>query len=94
MPDHLHYGALILELLKFVLLDNLSFDLLDGHNGVLPASTVDDTVAAFGEFAVVAELIEAYLVVLNEGSSFIRNIIVTARSLLLNERLLELTLEV
>lgn len=71
MANDLHHSALILELLQLVLLDNFSFNFFYRHNGVLPTTPVHNSVATLRQLAIIGQLIEWNLVVLNEGSSFI-----------------------
>ena len=94
VSDDLHDSALVLELLKLVLLNDLALDLFDGHHGVLPAAAIDDAVATLGQLSVVAQFIESDLIVLNECARFIRDVIIAAVVLLLQQCLLELALEV
>ena len=76
MSDDFHHCAFIFELLKFVLLDNLSFDLFNGDNSMLPASPIDNTVSTFRQLFIVGQLIKRYLVILLKSSGFIRDKIV------------------
>ena len=95
MTDDLHNGALVFEFLQFVLLDNLTLDLLDGDDRVLPSTSVDNTVSAFGQLTIVAQLIERDLVVLDERPSFVRDVSAASSILLvLDQGLFELALEV
>lgn len=52
MSNNFHDSTLILELLKLILFDDLSFDLLDSYSSMLPSTTVDYTVATFRELPV------------------------------------------
>jgi hypothetical protein len=63
MPDNLHDSTFIFELLKLILLNDLSFNLLDGHCRVLPTSSVNDPVAAFRDLSVKEKIIIVYLIV-------------------------------
>ena len=83
MADDLHHCALILELLQFVLFNDFSFDLFDCDDGVLPATAIDDAVAAFRQLPIVAQLIKWNFVVLNESARLVRDVIVAAILLLL-----------
>jgi len=74
MPDDLHDGALILELLQLVLLDDFFLDLLDGHRGVLPPTPVDNAVASLGQLSVVLYLVKWDLIVLIEDPVFIHHV--------------------
>jgi hypothetical protein len=76
MSDDFHHSAFIFELFKFVLLDNLSFDLFNGNNSMLPASPIDNTVSTFRQLFIVSQFIERYLVILLKSSGFIRDKIV------------------
>ena len=71
MADNFHDGALIFEFFQLILFDDLAFDLFDSDHGVLPASSVDDTVATLGQLAVIAKVTKGNLVVLNEVARFI-----------------------
>lgn len=95
MADDLHDRTLILELLKFVLLDNLALDLLNGDDGVLPATAVHDTVATLRQLTVVAEISEGNLIILNKVSSLVRDVgASTSILLMLDHSLLQLALQV
>ena len=76
MSNNFHHCAFIFKLLKFVLLNNLSFDLFDGDNSMLPASPIDNTVSTFRQLFIVGQLTERYLVILLKSSGFIRDKIV------------------
>jgi hypothetical protein len=52
MSNNFHDSTLILELLKLILFDDLSFYLLNSYSSMLPPSTVDYTVATFRELPV------------------------------------------
>lgn len=71
MADDLHHGTFVLELFQLVLFNDFSFYLFDSNNGMLPATPVDDTVATLGQFTLIAEVTEWYLVVLDESSRLI-----------------------
>lgn len=71
MADDLHHGALIFEFLQLVLLDDLSFDFLDGDDCVLPAAAIDNAISTLGQLTVVAQVIEGDLVVLDKVACFI-----------------------
>ena len=83
MADDLHHCTLILELLQFVLFNDFSFDLFNCDNGVLPATPIDDAIAAFRQLTVIAQLIKWNFVVLNESTRLVRDIIVATILLLL-----------
>ena len=95
VADDFHDCALVFEFFKFVLFDNLAFDLLDSHNSVFPTTAVHDTVATFRKLAIVAKLSERDFIVLDEGSGLVRDKGTSAPILLvLDESLFEFTLEV
>jgi hypothetical protein len=71
VPDNFHHSALVLELLKFFLFNDLSFNFLDRHDSVLPASAMDNTVPSFGQFVVEMQLSVRNLRVLHKRSGFI-----------------------
>ena len=52
MSNNFHDSTLILELLKLILFDDLSFDFLDSYSSMLPPTTVDYTVATFRELPI------------------------------------------
>ena len=70
VPDDLHHGAFVLELLEFVLLDDLALNFLDGDGSILPFAAVDDTIAALTKLAVVRQLLERNFIVLPEDPVF------------------------
>lgn len=88
MADDLHHGAFIFEFFELVLLDDLSFDLLDGDDCVLPAAAINNAVPTLGQLSVIAEVIEGYLVVLDEGACFIRDVGTAAAVLLVLDKCL------
>ena len=94
MADDLHHCAFVLELFQLVLFNDFSFDLFDSDHGVFPASAIDDTVATLGQFTFVAKLGEGYLVVLDEGSRLVRDIVVRPVLLLLKQSLFQFPLQV
>lgn len=94
VADHFHNGALVLELFKLVLLNDLSFDLLDGDHCVLPTATVHDTIATFAQLTVVAQVSEWNFIVLDKCSGLVRNEVISSVLLVLYQCLFELALEV
>ncbi len=94
MSDDFHHRALILELLKFVLFNDLALDFLDGYDSVLPAASVHDTIAAFRKFTIIAKLCERNLIVLDKRTSLVRNVIVASVLLVLYQSLLKLAFQV
>ena len=94
MANDFHHSALVLELLKFVLLDNLSLDLLDSNDCVLPTASVHNTVTSLGQLSIVTQLIERNLVVLDESSSLVRHIAIASIVVDLKQGLFELSLQV
>ena len=83
VADDLHHCALILELLQFVLFNDFSFDLFDCDDGVLPATAIDDAVAAFRQLPIVAQLSKWNFVVLYESARLVRDVVIAAILLLL-----------
>ena len=71
VSNDLHDCTFVLKLFKFVLLDDLPFNFFNRDNCVLPTSAIDDTIATLRKLSVVAQLIEADLVVLNESACFV-----------------------
>ena len=69
-----HHSALILELLKLVLFNDLLLDFLDGHGGVLPPAPVHNTVATLRQLSVVVQLVERDLIVLVEDSVLVHHV--------------------
>lgn len=71
MADDLHDCTLVLEFFKLVLLDNLLLDLLDSHDGVLPAAFIYETVTTLRYLLVISDRLEGNLVILDEGTGFV-----------------------
>ena len=71
MTNDFHDSAFVLKFFELVLLDNLSFDLFDGYDRVLPATSVHDSISSLRELSVVSNVTEWDLIVLNESSSFV-----------------------
>jgi len=90
MPYNFHYSAFIFKFLKFVLLNNLSFNFFNCDNGMLPASSIHNTVSTFWQFFIIRQLIKRYLVILFKGPGIVRNKIVFLL-LLLYQSLFELS---
>lgn len=61
---------------------------------MLPATPIDDTVATLGQFTLITEVTEGYLVVLDESSRLIRNVGVDSALLLLKQGLFQLPLQI
>lgn len=74
MPNDLHDCAFVLELFQLVLLDNLLLDFFDCNCGILPTTSVDNSVATFRQLAIIMKLVEWDFVVLVEDPVLVHHV--------------------